>query len=546
MVATLEEVAMKQSTFAVLGVVGLLVAPAVSGGELDLLPIGDPGRSYQLGSTPEGTFYDCHNGEVLTLTQLAAELVQARVVLIGEEHTSMDQKLFHGRLLEEMAGLGSDLILGMEFFLRSDREVLERWSQGEIDTETLLREVGWYDRGGYRFAYYQPIMEVARRRGIPVVGLNVERDIPRAVNRGGLDGLDEQQRLEVGEIETGGSPEHRYLIGRYFGETVAMLPPGWFDNMYSAQCLWDVVMARSILDNLRPNATMVVIVGSGHVAYDVGIARRIHDELESAGRPDMKVATFCPVTAPPPDPEGDTRGHPMGDHGKGLERDPGKPAQFVRSLADYVGAFAATGGIEAYPSIGLRLDEADDGIPVVSMVWPDTPASEVGFEAGDRLLDFNGVTPTDLSDLRWRLAATEWGERAGFLIRRGEEVVEVALLLYPDVDLSEEDTAPGYTRQEAVPFNPASSKPVVADSSAQDGRRYALISRDSKPIRVEVLVGDVLEEVHELDASGRVMRSLHRTPLADGAVEVLWVRGPDGEVTAATRISRAGSSIVGE
>ena len=138
----------------------------------------------------------------------------------------------------------------------------------------LLEETGWYDRGGYRWEYYRPVMEVAREHGISVVGVNVPREIPRAVNRGGLQALSDEQREQVGSVSTDGSAQHRYLISRYFGDTVALLPPGWFDNMYAAQCLWDVVMARSILGEVAEDTTVVLVVGSGHVAYDLGISRR--------------------------------------------------------------------------------------------------------------------------------------------------------------------------------------------------------------------------------------------------------------------------------
>jgi hypothetical protein len=275
---------------------------------------------------------------------------------------------------------------------------------------------------------------------------------------------------------------------------------------------------------------MVVIVGSGHVAYDLGIGRRIHDELAAAGRPDMRVATFCPVIAPPPDPEGDPHGHPMGGHGDGMGGGEAKPARFVRSLADYVGVFSDTGGIEAYPRLGLQLDEGEDGVPVVSMAWPDTPAEAVGFAHGDRVVEFNGEVPADLSDLRMSVARTEWGERVDFTVERDGEPVEIGMLLFPAVDLTETSVAPGYTVEEVVAPDPLSAAPVEVDEGAGTRRRHRLVSSRAGAERVEVWTGDVLEEVHELDADRRVVRSMYRSPQADGAVEVRFDRSADGSV----------------
>ena len=508
--------------------------------ELDLLPLGGNGLELKLAAAPAGSFFDTAAATEVSLEELAAELVKAQVVLLGESHTDMAQKKFHGALFEAMAELKPDLVLGMEFFLGSDDEDLEAWGRGEIDETELLRQTGWYDRGTYNFGYYRPIMDVARARGIPVVGLNVPREIPRAVNRGGLESLTDEQRAMVGEVAVDGSDEHRYLISRYFGETVAMLPPGWFDNMYAAQCLWDVVMARSILAELGPGETMVVVVGSGHVAYGLGIARRIHDETAASGD-SVKVSTFCPVTAPPPDPDHDPMGHPMGGHGEDTSAPTEKPGRFTRSIADFVGVFPDTGGVVPYPTVGLRLGE-NEGEITVSMVWPDTAAASAGFESGDRILDLNGNTPSSLTELREWLAATSWNERLGFLVERDGSELEIGVLLYPEVDLTEPEAAPGWTVEPIGDFDPRVPLPVIAPDGPPAARRV-LVEKEDGPGWVEVWFGDVLEEVHELDADSLVVRSLYRTAKDDGTVEVRYLRGANGAVVDQNRFDRTGATL---
>ena len=344
-------------------------------------------------------------------------------------------------------------------------------------------------------------------------------------------------------VSTDGSPQHRYLISRYFGDTVAMLPPGWFENMYAAQCLWDVVMARSILAEVAPDTTVVLVVGSGHIAYDLGIPRRLDEERDAAGLPRLRIATFCPATAPAPDPEGEPSGHPMGGGGHGAGESVGAPAQFVLSLADYVGAFADHGGIEAFPSVGLKLKEDDDGQSVVSMVWPDTLAEEVGFESGDRILDVNGVVPENLGELRFLIAEIEWGERLGLLIQRGEETMEVAALLVPNVDLSDESVAPGFELEAMVPLDPASSISASQQVFPDGLAHWSLVTENGDPVRVELRRDGVLDEVHELDRDGRVRRSLYRNALDDGTVERRYERNEDGAVTETISLDRTGSEI---
>jgi len=541
---------MRNTLFVVLAVGLTALASTAAGEELDLLPLGGGGRATQLASAPAGAFVDTAADRELSLSELAAELVRARVVLIGEAHTEIEQKKFHGALLEAMAGLKGELVLGMEFFLRGDQEALDAWIAGQIDDAELLRRTAWYDRGSYRFDYYRPVMEVARSHRLRVVGLNVPREIPRAVNRGGLAALSDEQRALVGEVATDGSPEHRYLISRYFGDTVAVMPSSWFDNMYAAQCLWDVVMARSILANLRPQETMVVIVGTGHVAYGLGISRRISDELAAAGRPPMAVATFCPVVAPPPpDPEDEPAGHPMGggDKGKGAGMGKGmaaaaaSPASFTRGLADFVGVFVDAGGIEAFPQLGFQLTDKEEA-PTVSMVFPDSIAAAAGLAAGDRIIDVNGVRPAGRSELRTLLAATEWRQRVGFMVERDGAQQEVAMLLYPQVDLSEPATAPGWSIAPAAELDPEAGSPV-AEAAEDLHPRSILVRRNGAPQWVEVRTGEALDAVHEVDGDGRVVRSLYRAPLPDGAVEVRYRRAADGVLESAVRVDRSGREL---
>lgn len=521
----------------------LLLLPAVVfSTELDMLPLGAPESAYELGSAEAGSFFEGASGAVVDFDAMIARMASADVVLLGEEHTAMDQKLMHAEVLDALAESGRKLVLAMEFFQREDAEALERWRNGDLDERGLLEATGWYDRGGYRWEYYRPVMEVARERGVRVVGVNVPREIPRAVNRGGLESLSEEQRAEVGEVTTVGEPQHRYLISRYFGDTVAMLPPGWFDNMYAAQCLWDVVMARSVLEVAEDGATVVLIVGSGHVAYGLGISRRLDEERAAAGRSLLDVVTLCPVTAPAPPEDGEPTGHPMGG-GHAMGGSPSPRAQFSSSLADYVAVFPDRGGIDAFPTFGVKLKAGENEVPVVSIVFPETLGEAIGFASGDRILDLDGRAPANLGELRFMLANIEWGERIGFKIARGDDEMEISALLFPTVDISDNEIAPGFEVKPMHGFDPASlaaaSEKLIPDEAA----RWSMVTADDGATRAEVRVDDVLEEVHEIDGQGRVARSLYRVARDNGAVEIRYERDGDGNVVDTVSFDRTGAVI---
>lgn len=504
--------------------------------EIDQLPLGDAERAFQVAAGQSGEVIDTATGEVVSVQTMAGELAKAQVILLGEEHTHLAQKHRLAEILDEIAEVQPNLVLGMEFFLEEDAEILERWSSGAIDGEDFLRQVGWYDRGTYRWGYYESIMEVARRRSIPVAGLNVPREIPRAVNRRGLNGLTPEQKAIVGEIVVDDSPQHRYLIGRYFGDTIVQMPGSWYDNMYAAQCLWDTVMARSILKILPADGAVVVIVGSGHVAYDLGIGRRIHQERSRSGLKDVKVVTYCPIQAPIPDPDGEDVGHPMGGGGEQAE---GAPAVFSRSLASYVGVFDALGGVEAWPTLGLKLKKGEDGGAVVSIAWPDSRAAEAGFETGDVIVDLNGETPADLQDFRVMLSRLQWGDRVDVKVRRDQEHHHLAMLLAPDPVEVEREVAPGWEVENVTTFDPRSGGPVQA-FGGDDEESVVLLKRDGVPAWVVVHKDEIPVELHELTGEGFVELSLFLKPLDDGVVEIRYVRDSTGAVTDVSSLDRTG------
>ena len=516
-------------------------AAAAGAEELGQLPLGPKPRAYELGSGGPGTFYDCAAGETVPFEAMVERMGKAQVVLLGEEHTHLPQKRLQARILDALADTGRPLVLGMEFFQRTDGDVLRRWVEGTLDGDAFLLASHWYDRGGYNWGYYADVMEVARRRGIPVAGLNVPRSILHTVSRKGLDALDEEQRRTVGPVTTGGSPEHRYLISRYFGDTVALLPPAWFDRMYAAQCVWDVVMARSILDALPEGGTVVAIAGTGHVAYGLGIARRIAEEAARRGVPAPSVVTL--VTAQAPAATGDEpHGHPMGPDGGGKEEG-FRPAVFSRGVADFVAVFPDDGGVEAFPSLGLSL-ETKDGAVTVRRVRPDSPAADAGLERGDVLLDIAGWRPPDVSRARLRLAGLRWGDRFDLAVLRGGAPRFCATLLEPELVETERSVAPGWSVRALPAFDPTAPvpEPVPPGSAEEPEVRYVLVERDGVPVRVEARAGEVLVAVHEIE-NGAVVRSLYRDPLPDGAVEVRYRRGPDGAVTAEERLDRAGVPV---
>jgi len=78
------------------------------------------------------------------------------------------------------------------------------------------------------------------------------------------------------------SDEHYELFLSFFDEEddfhATMTDEQW-KMMFGAQCTWDATFAHNALQVLEkhpePEAVRVVLVGSGHVTYDLGIQRQL-------------------------------------------------------------------------------------------------------------------------------------------------------------------------------------------------------------------------------------------------------------------------------
>lgn len=210
---------------------------------------------------------------------LIEELAEADVVYLGESHTNPDHHAIQLLVIEYLWDRGRLHGIGMEMFQRKFQPALDAYVAGEIDEGELLARTEWKKRWGFDFALYRPILEFARLKRIPVIALNVEREIRMALREHGLEGMPQEMRDTLPALDTSRADHRAYLREVY----AAHVPEGKeideekFEKFYLAMCLWDDVMADTIVRWFRtapPEAQMAVVVGAGHVANRYGIPDR--------------------------------------------------------------------------------------------------------------------------------------------------------------------------------------------------------------------------------------------------------------------------------
>ena len=151
-----------------------------------------------------------------------------------------------------------------------------------------------------------------------------------------------------------------------------------------------------------PETVMVVLAGSGHVAYGVGIERQARTYFPGA------IATVIPVNVRDED----------GTEVKAVQA----------SYADFIwGVPAETAPL--YPSLGLSTTpvEGEKALKVI-FVSEKTPAEKAGFKAGDVLLTMDGVAVPDKETLNRLVAGKSWGDESVFTVKRGTETAALRTL----------------------------------------------------------------------------------------------------------------------
>jgi uncharacterized iron-regulated protein len=380
------------------------------------LELGDPMFRGQFVSAAPGEIISAKAGVAVDFDSTIRDMADSRFVYIGETHNSLPMHKVQLRVLQGLYAQDPHIALGLEMFPSTLQDGLDRFNAGEFDLEEFVRAVRWYETWNFKFGYYRDIFAFALEKGIPVYGINAPREIISRIRMKGWAALDDEEKALAPEPDLS-NEDHRTLVRAIF-ESLD-LPPQMkgggldmvFEGLYRSQATWDEVMAANAVRAAEKDGRrMVVLAGSGHLLYNLGLNRRA---FEKTGQPFSTV-----VCVPVPD---------------------GQPSvRVARGLADFVWGIAAEERT-AYPDVGLTLKKIDG---LDNLVVDPQPSSGVArgadFLKGDVILDVDGLSFSDINELRIYLARFAWGEEAHFRVLRNARVENVTLNFEMPVEREEE------------------------------------------------------------------------------------------------------------
>ena len=326
-----------------------------------------------------------------TFEQLVDQLSDHRVIFIGETHTSWADHLLQALLIEALHRRKPKLAIGMEMFPVSSQAALDRyifdpgWSEA-----AFLKESRYHQVWGYDYRLFRPIFALARSLRIPVIGLNVERQIASSIySSGGIAALPEEQRATLPVDRALDLPGYRERLDAVHRQHAGNSEAGRsLQSFMEAQVIWDEGMAETAARYLaaNPDTTLVILTGTQHARRDSGIPPRL------ARRLPVSQATVANLA--------------------------GQSAAELQATVDYL-FFLESEDLPETGKIGATLQEEPNqsGLTVVALD-PRSRSGEAGLQEGDRLIAIDGAPLAEMTDVRIAMLDKRPGEILPITVER--------------------------------------------------------------------------------------------------------------------------------
>ena len=239
---------------------------------------------------PAYLLYDSE-GKNVKYEKMIERISNADVVFFGELH---DNPISHWLELEITAGLhmvaGNNLIIGAEMFEADNQLLLDEYLASKYQADKFEAEVKLWKN--YK-TDYKPLVEFARKNGLPFIATNVPRRYASMVSRGGfevLDSLTSEAKKYLAPLPVSYDPELKCY------KDMLSMPgmPGTGGkpnlNFPKAQAIKDATMAHFIATSLAEGKKFIHYNGAYHSDNYQGIVHYL-----SLYRPGVKVATITTV-----------------------------------------------------------------------------------------------------------------------------------------------------------------------------------------------------------------------------------------------------------
>lgn len=321
---------------------------------------------------------------LMSMERLIEKVADSQVVFVGESHDLYEHHLNQLAVIADQHARHPVLAIGLEFIQQPFQSALDDYISGKIDENELLRRSEYFERWRFDYRLYRPIFRYAREHGIPLIALNIEKEITDQVREGGMESLNDEQRARIPQDIDRDDEKYRNRLEEIFKHH-PQTESDDFERFLDVQLLWDEGMAERAVSWLREHqgGHMVILAGVGHLAYGTGIPNRL--------RRRMPVSTAIVINAR-----------------MGTEVDP--------DMGDYL-IITKRNKLPPSGKLGVFLD-TEDSPPEISGFSQTSGAQEAGVKEGDTLLKIDDLRISNYTDVRLALMDKQVGEKVTIEVER--------------------------------------------------------------------------------------------------------------------------------
>lgn len=356
------------------------------------------------------------SGRFRSTTPNAVLTASARhdVVLLGEMHADDDHHRWQLQALAGLYALRPEMVIGFEMFPRRLQPVLDRWVAGELTDKQFMEQSEWETVWSLPLELYLPLFQFARINRIPMVALNVDRKLNKAITAKGWDAVPPAEREGVSRALPP-VPAYRDFLFEVYRQHTAMhghnvskvrKEDPAFRYFVESQTTWDRAMAEALAQRLHVKTgsarpLVVGIIGSGHVRYGYGVPHQLRDLGVT------QVGTLLPMDA-------DTNCHDLRS-----------------GLADAVFALPPQAAAQPDPPrLGVQLEQSQDSVQIAA-ITAGSLAEQTGLKSGDRLLELGGMPVKKVMPVIAAIRQQPPGSWLPLRLQRGDTTLDLVLKFPP-------------------------------------------------------------------------------------------------------------------
>lgn len=202
------------------------------------------------------------NRKIISVKKFVSDVSEANIIIIGELHDNERHHQFQLTVIEELQKKGERFAIALEMFRKENQRILDDFIFDSVSLDLFLKT--YYENWSAPWRLYSSIFLFAKDKKIPLLGINIPKEITEKVAEKGFFSLSKKDLEKLPpDVLCDVDDDYVSFIKKIFG--LHSKNDKEFKNFCEAQVLWDKSMAFYVLDYLKRNPEKKVIVLTGAV-----------------------------------------------------------------------------------------------------------------------------------------------------------------------------------------------------------------------------------------------------------------------------------------